>query len=422
MANNLGSNVSQLVLKKFAPMFSSDCVLSKTVDRQLIQGEINPNTGDTVYIKRPHQFKSNRTASGDISGTTTQDLISGRIPAKVSNYCTVEIAYSQLEEAIQLNQLDEILKPVSAKINADIETELATFIMQNGALSLGTPGTAISKWSDVAQTGSLLKDLGATAGDCYAVMSPWAAQNLAEKQGQIGAVDNLVRTAWEDAQISGNFAGVRALMSNGLVSRTAGTAAGAAGITVASTPTVTYSAVKDTYQMSVALTGASTLTFKAGDQVEFANAWVNQQTKQILSNGTAPIKFTATVLADATAVGGNVTLQLSGAAIVDATNSQYNTVSAAITAGMAVTVKGAAGGVYKPGLFYHREAIAMGTVVLPKLHSTDSAVMYDAKSGLSIRVHKYSDGRANKQMIRFDVLPAFAVLNPHMAGQFAGNP
>lgn len=421
MANNLNGNVSQIVLKKFAPMFQNDCVLVKTVDRQLIQGEINPNTGDTVYLKRPHQFASTRTADGDISATTTQNLVSGKIPAKISNYCTVEVAYSQLEEAIKLNQLDQILKPISERINTDIEIELAKFIQQNGALSLGSPGTAVSKWSDVAQTGSMLKDLGVDSGNNYAVMDPWAAQNLAEKQGQIGTVDQLVRSAWENAQISGNFGGVRALMSNGLAARVTGSAAGAAGITVKTTTTATYDSVKDSYQMSIVLTGATGLTLKAGDQLEFATSyWLNQQSKQQLVKNGSAIKFTATVLADATAVGADITVTVSGAAIVDGTNAQYNTVSAAITAGMAVTVKGAASTTYKPNLFYNEKAIAMGTVELPKLHSIDSAVMSSPRTGLSIRVHKYSDGRANKQMMRFDVLPAFSILNPHMCGQFFG--
>lgn len=422
MPNNLNGNVSQIVLKKFAPMFQNDCVLVKTVDRQLIQGEINPNTGDTVYLKRPHRFASTRTADGDISATTTQNLTSGKIPAKISNYCTVEIAYSQLEEAIKLNQLDQILKPISERINTDIEIELAKFIQTNGALSLGSPGTGITKWSDVAQTGSMLKDLGVESGNNYAVMDPWAAQNLAEKQS---GLDNneLVRTAWENAQITGNFGGVRALMSNGLAARVSGSAAGAAGITVKTTPTATYDSVKDSYQMTIVLTGATGLTLKAGDQLEFTTAyWLNQQSKQQLVKNGSPIKFTATVLTDATAVGADITVTVSGAAIVDASNVQYNTVSAAIAAGMAVSVKGAASTTYKPNLFYNEKAIAMGTVELPKLHSLDSAVMSSPRTGLSIRVHKYSDGRANKQMMRFDVLPAFSILNPHMCGQFFGNP
>ncbi|MBE1108603.1 head protein, partial [Escherichia coli] len=42
--------------------------------------------------------------------------------------------------------------------------------------------------------------------------------------------------------------------------------------------------------------------------------------------------------------------------------------------------------------------------------------------GFSIRVHKYADGDANVQKMRFDLLPAYVCFNPHMGGQFFGNP
>ncbi|HCQ1349830.1 TPA: head protein, partial [Escherichia coli] len=180
MPNNLDSNVSQIVLKKFLPGFMSDLVLAKTVDRQLLAGEINSSTGDSVSFKRPHQFSSLRTPTGDISGQNKNNLISGKATGRVGNYITVAVEYQQLEEAIKLNQLEEILAPVRQRIVTDLETELAHFMMNNGALSLGSPNTPITKWSDVAQTASFLKDLGVNVGENYAVMDPWSAQRLAD--------------------------------------------------------------------------------------------------------------------------------------------------------------------------------------------------------------------------------------------------
>ncbi|WP_286203912.1 P22 phage major capsid protein family protein, partial [Escherichia coli] len=85
MPNNLDSNVSQIVLKKFLPGFMSDLVLAKTVDRQLLAGEINSSTGDSVSFKRPHQFSSLRTPTGDISGQNKNNLISGKATGRVVN-------------------------------------------------------------------------------------------------------------------------------------------------------------------------------------------------------------------------------------------------------------------------------------------------------------------------------------------------
>lgn len=422
--NNLDSNVSQIVLKKFLPGFMSDLVLAKTVDRQLLAGEINSNTGDSVSFKRPHQFSSLRTATGDISGQTKNNLVSGKATGRVGNYITVAVEYGQLEEAIKLNQLDEILMPVRQRIVTDLETELAKFMMNNGALSLGSPNTPINKWSDVAQTASFLKDLGVNEGENYAVMDPWSAQRLADAQSGLHGSDKLIQTAWEDAQISGNFGGIRALMSNGLASRSQGAFGGT--LTVQANPTVTYIAVKDTYQFTVTLAGATASVngfLKAGDQIKFTNTfWLNQQSKQALYNGSTPISFTATVLQDANSTaGGQVTVTLSGVPIYDAApQQQYNAVSRQVVAGDAVTVIGTASQTMKPNLFYNKFFCGLGTIPLPKLNSIDSAVA--TYEGFSIRVHKYADGDANVQKMRFDLLPAYVCFNPHMGGQFFGNP
>lgn len=421
--NNLDSNVSQIVLKKFLPGFMSDLVLAKTVDRQLLAGEINSTTGDSVSFKRPHQFASKRTANGDISGQAKNNLISGKATGRVGNYITVAVEWQQIEEALKLNQLEEVLKPITERVVTDLETDLAQFMMNNGALSLGSPNTPINKWSDVAQTASLMKDLGIKTGENYAVMDPWSAQRLADAQSGLHGSDKLIQSAWEDAQISGNFGGIRALMSNGLASRTQGAFGGT--LTVSATPTVTYNAVKDTYQFTVTLAGATasiTGFLKAGDQIKFTNTyWLQQQSKQVLYNGSTPISFTATVLADANSTaGGLVTVTLSGVPIYDTTNPQYNAVSRAVTAGDAVTVIGTASQTMKPNLFYNKFFCGLGTIPLPKLNSIDSAVA--TYEGFSIRVHKYSDGDANVQKMRFDLLPAYVCFNPHMGGQFFGNP
>ncbi|MBA7800606.1 head protein [Citrobacter freundii] len=422
--NKLDSNVSQIVLKKFLPGFMSDLVLAKTVDRQLLAGEINSSTGDSVSFKRPHQFSSLRSPTGDISGQTKNNIVSGKATGRVGNYITVAVEYTQLEEAIKLNQLDEILAPVRERIVTDLETELAQFMMRNGALSLGSPNTPINKWSDVAQTASFLKDLGVEKGENYAVMDPWSAQRLADAQSGLHASDQLVRTAWEQAQIASNFGGIRALMSNGLASRTQGAFGGT--LTVSTTPTVTYDAVKDTYQFQLVLAGATasiTGFLKAGDQIKFTSTyWLQQQSKQVLYNGSAPISFTATVLADANSTAaGAVTVTLSGVPIYDAApQQQYNAVNRAVTSGDAVTVIGTASQTMKPNLFYNKFFCGLGTIPLPKLNSIDSAVA--TYEGFSIRVHKYADGDANVQKMRFDLLPAYVCYNPHMGGQFFGNP
>jgi hypothetical protein len=426
MANNLTSNFGKIVLKKFMDGFMTNQVVSKTVNRDIFKGQFNPSSGDQVWVKRPHQYVTERTSNGDVTGTTKNQLTSGQAPATVQDYFTVRVEYDQVEEALELNQLPEILEPITQKMTDDNEAALVQFIIENASNFLGTAGTAVDAWSDVAQCFTFMDALGIKGGNQYAVMNPYSVQNLADAQTGLG-VNPEVKTAWEKAMIPRDFGGGIALKSNNLEAHTVGKWA-ASTLTVKNASSESaYAAVKDTMTQTIVLTGATvsiTGLLKAGDVLQFDTVeLVNQQTKkQIFDASGTTKKFTATVTADADSdAGGDVTVSITAPIIVDATNPQYNNVAAAPAAGAAVTVvSGASEAVNQPNLFYHSNAFTLNTVQLPKLHSIDSAVLNN--EGFSIRMHKYSDGDANSQMVRFDLLPAYGVLDPMKAGKFFGNP
>ncbi len=421
MANSLNKNTSEIVLKKFIMGFMDDRVLLNTVETQCMKGVINPSTGDSVQFKRPHQYNAVRTPSGDITGQSN-DIISATATARISDYITIDMGWTQLEQAIQLNQLEQILAPARDKMITEYESELAQYMINNTGLVSGTPDQPIDAWGDVAGTKSYLHALG-VKGDCYGAMNPWSTQDLADTQSGLASGDNeLVNAAWRRARLSRDFGGVQAYNCNSLGSYTMGTSAGAADVTVDASPTVTYSALKDTYQVSVTLSGLpANATINAGQQVQFDKTlMLNQQNKNPLSRRGAGVPFVGTVTADVVADGaGDAVVVLSGAPIFDATAPQYNTVSRAITAGDAVTMLGTADETVQPGLFYGKGFVGTGTVELPKLHSWDSSVI--SVDGISMRATKYSDPKTNTQSMRIDLLPAYCVFNPLMGGQFFGN-
>ena len=425
MANNTSSNISQIVLKKFLKPWENDLVLCKTVDRQVVSdGDINPSTGDTIWVKRPHSYKSSRTADGDLTSETKSSIISGKAPAVVQDYITVAMEYSQLEQAIKLNQLEEILAPARQRIVTDLETSFANFVKNNASHQLGAAGTQLSKWSDVAQTSAFMSAFGMPKdkANWYAVINPFAASALADAQGGLaGNSGDLVTSAWTDAMISKSFGGVNALTSDSLSTHVNGNADFATAV-VASAPDQTYVTGKDTWKMVLPLSGLdATGTINVGDQVAIAGVyWLNQQTKDIIIGADGnPIPFTGTVSVGGTASGGVLSITVTAPAFFEA-EGQYNAVASAIAGGEVVTrVSGTAGQTVQPNLFYHKQAFGLCTVQLPKLDSIDSAV--GNLDGFSIRVHRYSDGDRNVQMVRFDLLPAFASYNSMLAGRFSGN-
>jgi len=420
MANNLTSNVTRKVARVFLDAFESSRVLTKTVDTQLLSGKFNPSSGSNVDFKRPHDYNSIRTSGGDISSSTKSDIIAGKATGTVQNYFTVATEWGNVEEALELDQLEQILAPMARRIVTDLEIDLASYMLKNSSLKYGSHGTAVDAWGDVAGAGALMDSIGVpAAAERYYLMNPFTTSALANVQNGLNASDQLVRTAWENAQISQNFGGMRALTSNALASFTSGTGADRAG-TLSAAPDATYVTAKDTMTQTLAVTGfTSGMVVKAGDMVTIADVnRLNLDTRTAMIDASgANVAWTGVVTADVTLTGGAGNIVVAGPAIYEA-NGQYNTVDAAPANGAVVTILSASATLYQPNLFFTKQAFGMGTVKLPKLYSTDTIAT--TEDGMSIRVSKYADGDANTQKIRFDLLPAYATFNPFMAGQGFG--
>ena len=79
MSNNFDSNFTRQLAKVILKSFDTNRVLSKNVDTQLLDGRYSKSdTGEYVDFKRPTDYRSVRTATGDVSGETKSDIITGR--------------------------------------------------------------------------------------------------------------------------------------------------------------------------------------------------------------------------------------------------------------------------------------------------------------------------------------------------------
>lgn len=430
MANNLSSNVSTKVAKVFVEAFEATRVLSKSVDTTIVDGMIQPDTGSTVYVKRPTQYKPIQTTDGDISASTKNSMGVGRAAATVQNFITVPLDYTALEEVTLLDQFREIVAPAATAVATDLELMLGAFMIKNSNLSIGTPGTPVDAWSDVASANALLGAIGAPAdGQRFYVMNDFTQVNLAVAQGGLRQ-EQLVKTAWEQSRIALPFAGMSAISSNALNTYASGVASDRAGA-LAATPNATWATHKDTMIQTLSLTGLSINTVgavKPGDILEFtgtganARSRINMLTRQpVMGADGTPVKWRATVLTGCDTDGaGAGTVTVAGPAIYGTTglDAQYQTISAPLTSGDVFNVLGSASTTYQPNMFFHKSAFGLATVPLRKLHATDTIAM--TKDGLSMRVTQYSDGDKNLQRWRIDLLPVLAVLNPFLAGQAYG--
>lgn len=422
MANNLDSNVTRQLAKVFTDSFESSRVLSKNVDTQLLAGRFNADSGTTVDFKRPTDYVSKRTSDGDISGGTRADIITGKATGTVQDMFTVDVEYTRVEEALHLGQLDQLLKPMATRIKTDLEVDFASYMMKNGNLLAGAPGTAVTTWAHIAEAGAIMESTGVPMDNdwCYTV-NPYTQTTLAGVDRGLG---NIPQGEFSDAHrkaiITEDFAGMRVLKATTLDSYTIAAGADRAG-TLTAAPTPTYVGAKDTMTQTLAVTAfQANLVVKAGETIQVAGSnRLNLSTRQPIVDGAgANILFTGTVQSDVTlGASGEGNIVIAGAGIYEATGA-YNTIDAALANGAVVTLLGTAGDIIQPNLFWHKQAFSIGSVPIPKLYATDT--LATTEDGLQFRVSKYSDGDANKQIVRFDFHPAYATLNPFFAGQGHG--
>jgi hypothetical protein len=273
MPNNFESNFTRKLARTFLDKFENSRVLSKNVNTQLLKmNGFNPSTGDTVDFKRPTDYVSVRTPDGDVSGETKSSIITGKASGKVQDYFTVFVDFSEADQAIKMDQLDELLAPMATRIKTDLEVDFAKFMMRNSGLKQGNVGTQASTWDHVAAWAALMESTGIPMdGRWYASINPFTKTSLASNQRSLGAGGSagaLISEAHRKAIISENFAGFDAVMTATTLARfTTGAGADRAGA-LAATPNGTYVAHKDTMIQTWAVSGfQANLEIKAGETI-----------------------------------------------------------------------------------------------------------------------------------------------------------
>lgn len=428
MANNFDSNFTRKLARIFLEKFDSERVLSKSVDTQLLAGKFNPSTGANVDFKRPTDYVSVRTANGDVSGETASDIITGKATGTVQDYFTAFVDYDEADEAIKMDQIDQLLAPLATRIKTDFELDFGAFMMKNTALLAGTVGTAADTWDDIAEAGAMLQSTGVPMDKKwnYAV-NPFTQRKLASTNRSLGAggvAGTPIKSSLDMATIDENFAGMRVMTATTLASYTTFAGADRVGAIVTANPDVTYVTAKDTMTQSIQVTGfAANMVVAAGETVTITGVnRLNLSTRQpILDETGAAVLFSGTVTTGVTlGASGEGTIVITGPAIFEAAG-QYNTASRAPIIGDVLTLGGggAAAATIQPNLFWHPQAFSVGSVPIKKLHSTDTIAT--TEDGLQFRVSKGSDFLANEQKVRFDFRPAYAVMNPFFAGKGFGS-
>lgn len=423
MANNFESNIR----RKFGPAllkgFHHERNLSKAVDVQLLSNVFSDKqAGENVDFRRPTDHVTVRTADGDVSAETESSIITGKATGTIQPYITSFCSYQEADEAVKMYKKKEITEmPMARRIANDLEVDFAGFMMRNAGLVSGTVGSPFDSWDDVSTAHATMFASGVPQdGEWCMGVNPFTTRKLASGDRSLG-VNPEVGRAQSKAIINENYGGMKVISVNTLPTYTAGAGADRAGVT-SSAPNATYVTHKDTMIQDIPVSGFQAgLQVKAGEILTAAGVnRLNLGTRTLMVDETgAAVPWRGVVAEDVTLTGGAGTIKVSGPAIFEA-GGAYNTVDAAIANGAVVTLAGSASTTYQPNLFWQKQAYSIGSVPIMKLHSTDTIIQ--TNDGLQLRISYGTDFLKNKQLIRVDLRPAYAALNPFFAGHgYGGN-
>jgi hypothetical protein len=368
-------------------------------------------TGTTVNIRRPVQFQSQPGPA-----VAPQSIQDGVIPLVITDNPVVHYELTTEQVALNDRELSErFAKPAARAIANEVERRLLGEYAKVPHW-LGTPGQLVRVRADVSRAATRLVENGMPENeDVSAIMTAADLDNLSNDISRLPDTP-AANTALRE-HVKGKI-GDASLYRSNLISRHTRGAWSTGGTieVVGAGQSVAYSAVRNSYQMTLNVDGGSnniTDWARAGDVFAIEGVFaVNPVTKQVYSHLR---QFT--VVANANTDGGGAAALTITPPII--TSGPYQTVSNAPADNADIFVVGAATGPYQQNIAFHKNAFALAMIPLAKpigaVYGEDMS--YD---GYRMRVTAGFDIMNGTSSIRLETLFGVQCINPELACRFSG--
>ena len=394
-------------------------VMLKLLKNNLVMGKLVTSqfkdefkkVGNTVYVKRPIRLA---VRSGSVA--SVQDVEEGEVPVTLDLQRGVDVSFTSVDETLNVDQLldDQIMNESAATLAQEIDTTLMREILKFNNW-VGTPGQTIDSALDFFKGPERLDDMAIPQfgrNGILAVRDHWA---LASSLTNTNSLSEISKNALERAKLP-LVGSVQPYMTQATINLTTGTRAtsGAAQIAGAG-QTVTYAAVADDYEDTLAIDGlAAGATIKAGEVFAIAGVYaINPRTYDTLD-----FLQQFVVLQDAVADGaGAVTLTVAVPLIVA---GPQRTIAAAPADNAAITFMGAASTAYRQNAVFLKSAISLVFAKLTRPKNGEFDYSADPETGVSVRYWATSDGTNDTHLRRWDVLFGTDNVDPRLGVRVSG--
>lgn len=409
----------KLVLNAFAMVLQNNLVTANAVTWNEYDGEMDDRNGLQILEQVTPRYNVTRTENGvkDLS-TGTDGTVFGSELFEVTGTFNANMGWGDFIKIKDIGSAREskALLGAATSMAEKIDAYVLGLSVNASCDWLGDGISSIDEWVDAAAAYARLKENGVGDNDLSYIMNHTDEFKLGDQIVKLPAPDNMSTTTYRRG-FSGELSGHRTMFTNQLPVLTTGTraATGEAAINGAN-QNVNYADVAKAgtvngrrMTQTLVLDAAGVKTYKAGEVFTIPGVFAYDNRKQAPVTPARLQQFT--VVADATAVAGAVTLTIFPAIIVPGSGSgdnvNINTAHATVTAAPAdnavLTFLGAPSTALSPRVLIQKEAVVVNTVPLILPASDTSMRRRLSRIPLTVRMWQHSDFYTGKHDVRFDV-------------------
>lgn len=395
-----------MITRKSLEILENNSVFSRLVNREYDNSfaQQGAKIGSTLRIRKPVRY-----TVGEGPAIQVQDTVQDYTTLTVSRQRHVAIDFTSAQMTLQLDDYaDQVLKPAISQLASYIDNDIAS-CYASIAQSVGTPGTTPASVEVLGYAQQKLDEIAAPMDPRYAVINPAANWQLVPAMKGLLNPTDVISNQFKKGRISNNILNYGEIASSqSIYMHTTGTRSTSDTILVNGT-------VSTQGQSTISIDGGTgSATVKAGDVFTVAGVYtVNPQTRK--TTGSLQ-QFVVT--ADTTASGGAWT-DIPVYPPMYTADQQLATITAFPQDGARITFIGAESTTYPQNLVFHKNAITLATADL-EMPQGGAEASRQVHNGISLRIARQWDPRADQNICRVDVLYGFAVIRPELAVRLWG--
>ncbi|MGX5662233.1 P22 phage major capsid protein family protein [Diaphorobacter nitroreducens] len=354
--------------------------------------------GDSLKIRLPNEYTVRTGAT-----LSAQDTSEISTTLQVATQKGVDLNFTSVDLTLSLDDFSKrILDPAMSVLAANIEAD-ALNMMLDVYQNVNNIGSALT-FKRLMESRKVLNDsLAPMDNDRTVLLNTNDNVDLVDALKGLFQDSTAIREQYREGSM-GRTGGYDFYENTLIGNQLTGTAAAATGYTV-------NGAVTTNGSTTVTLAAGAT-TFKKGDIITFVGCnRVHPETK-----ADTGVLQQFVVTADYAGGAGNISVSPA----IYTSGGRQNVVAAGIANGVSVAKVGAASGIYKPSLAFHKDAFAFATADLVMPGGVDFASR-QVLDGISMRIVRQYDINNDKFPCRLDVLYGYKTIRPQLACRILSN-